>query len=344
MKARKTKKNKKPFISIVIPFLDEEGTLQKLYNSVKRNLQKGGFPHEIIFIDDGSTDNGAAVVEKLYKRDMKHVVSITFRRNFGKAAALACGFEYARGDIIITMDADLQDDPNEISRLIAKINEGYDLVSGWKYKRYDPITKTIPSKIFNRAVSFVSGVKIHDFNCGLKAYRTEVVKELDVYGSFHRFIPAMAHWRGFRVTEIKVKHHPRTVGKSKYGVRRYIPGFMDLLTLWYLWKFGQKPIKLFGVTGIVFFLFGFINWIYIYLPKALWLVSKALFNLGMGGDPGDVVTIGQRLPMIMISLLFILVGIQLFSTGLVAEYIVYSASVRRDYTIRKELGLWHQKK
>jgi glycosyltransferase involved in cell wall biosynthesis len=218
-----------PEISVVIPVYNEAESLQPLYQDLVSVLGTLGRPYELLFIEDGSTDGSFDTLAELHTQDC-HVQVIQFRRNFGKAAALTVGFAEARGAIVITMDADLQDDPQEIPSLLNKLAEGFDLVSGWKYPRRDPLTKTLPSKLFNWATSRLSGVRLHDFNCGFKAYRREVVKEIRFYGDLYRYIPVLAHWQGFRVTEVPVRHHPRQFGQSKYGISRFLRGFFDLIT------------------------------------------------------------------------------------------------------------------
>ncbi|MGA1820961.1 MAG: glycosyltransferase family 2 protein [Thermoplasmatota archaeon] len=237
-------------LSIVIPVYNEEGSVKALYSKLKEELDRLGRSYEIIFVDDGSTDSTLKKIQGLIRKDGR-VSVITFYRNFGKANALRAGFENVKGDIVITMDGDLQDDPREIGRFLKKLDEGYDLVSGWKYQRLDPMGKKIPSKFFNWLIRKMTGVKIHDNNCGFKAYRREVVRSLDVYGEFHRYLPVKAHWRGFRVGEIKVKHHKRTTGKSKYGIERLFKGFIDLVTITFLTKYSRSPLHFFA-RGFVF--------------------------------------------------------------------------------------------
>jgi glycosyltransferase involved in cell wall biosynthesis len=259
--------------------------------------------YEILFINDGSTDGSASVLERLWRSD-KHVKVLQLRRNFGKAAALAVGFEEAKGDIVITMDADLQDDPEEIPRLVACLRDGYDVVSGWKQDRQDPPSKTLPSRLFNWVVSRTTGLKLHDFNCGFKAYRREVVKNVRLYGELHRFIPALAHGQGFRVTELPVKHHPRRFGKSKYGIERLLRGFFDLMTVLFLTRYLKKPLHLFGSIGLLVFVVGMIINFYL-----VWLKIQGQ-------------SIGTR-PLLSLGVLMVLVGIQLFCTGLIAELLIY---------------------
>ena len=247
-------------ISVVIPLYNEEESLQELFLWIKKVADAHQYVYEVIFIDDGSTDQSWQVVESLAAQHPE-VKGIKFRRNYGKSPALYCGFEAAQGDVVITMDADLQDSPDEIPALYNMIvNEGYDLVSGWKKKRYDPVfTKNLPSKLFNATARKVSGVKLHDFNCGLKAYRKEVVKNIEVYGEMHRYIPYLAKAAGFsKIGEMEVHHQARKFGQSKFGFNRFVNGYLDLLTLWFLSKFGVKPMHFFGVWGSIMFLLGFI--------------------------------------------------------------------------------------
>ena len=238
-------------LSIVTPVYNEEQNIGLFHSKVTKVLKKLRKSYEIWFIDDGSRDSTLKTIKELKKKD-KRVKFITFRRNFGKAAALSAGFEHANGDIIITMDGDLQDEPEEIPKFIAKIEEGYDLVNGWKFKRKDPLSKTIPSKFFNWLTSKMIGVKLHDFNCGFKAYRKEVVKEITLYGDLHRYIPAIAFWKGYRIAELPVKHNERLYGKSKYGSKRILTGFIDLMTVKYLISYTTKPLQLFGKVGLLF--------------------------------------------------------------------------------------------
>jgi glycosyltransferase involved in cell wall biosynthesis len=293
-----------PILSIVVPLYNEEKSLPELYAAIKRVVQQRGIRHEILFVDDGSTDGSLAVIEEMQKQDAA-VTVVSFRRNSGKSAALQAGFDRCQGDVVITMDADLQDDPNEIPNLMAKLEEGYDLVSGWKKVRHDPISKTIPSRLWNLVVAWMSGIRLHDFNCGLKAYRKEVVKDLHVYGEMHRFLPVMAKWSGFRVTEIVVKHHPRKYGKTKFGVSRFLSGILDLTTVMFLTKYTRKPLHLFGVMGLISMLLGFAICVY----------------LAIGWFQG--IWIGNR-PILLLGVLLIVVGVQFFSIGLLGEMLTHS--------------------
>lgn len=285
-------------ISIVIPVMDEQDNVTELYNQLESVLSKTG-EYEILFIDDGSRDETAKRIKEI--KD-KNVRVIQFQRNFGKAAALSCGFKESKGDMIITMDGDLQDDPKEIPRFIEKLKD-YDVVSGWKFKRHDPITKTIPSKFFNWLTKQITGVNIHDSNCGFKAYRRYVVENLDIYGELHRYIPALAHRKGYSIGEIKIEHHARKHGKSKYGVGRLLKGFLDLITVEFLINYTKRPLHFFGSIGIISGGFGFL--ICLYLVN-LWIQS---------------VRIGDR-PLLMLGILLIIMGVQFIAIGLMGELMV----------------------
>ncbi len=307
----------RPRISVVVPLFDEEGTLEELHAKLTRVLGELGEPYEILFVDDGSRDGSARIIASLAERDPA-VGYVRFRRNFGKSAALDAGFRRARGEIVVTMDADLQDDPEEIPRLLAALDEReLDLVSGWKQKRHDPVGKTLPSKLFNFTVRTLTGLKLNDFNCGLKAYRSEAIEGLDLYGELHRYIPVLVAWRGFAVGELAVTHHPRKWGKSKYGIERMAKGFFDLLTVILLTRYRRRPLHLFGWAGLVMFLLGFACLFYL---SVLWF-------LGTG--------IGAR-PLLFLGVLLVTVGVQLISTGLLGEMINSTRAVEPGYTIRDE--------
>lgn len=303
-------------ISVVIPLYNEEASIEELgakLESVLAPLTKNRY--EVIFVDDGSTDNSRNKIRELHRRNNRfHCIS--FRRNYGKSAALAVGFQAARGRYVVTMDADLQDDPEEIPNLIKKLNEGYDLVSGWKKKRYDPITKTLPSKLFNFVTSLVSGIRLHDFNCGLKAYRNIVVKRLNVYGEMHRYLPVLAHWDGFKVTEIPVRHHPRKYGKSKFGSGRFIKGFLDLLTVMITTRFMQRPLHFFGTIGTLITLLGFVINLYLIVE---WLLGKTYLS---------------NRPLLLFGITLIIFGVQLISIGLLGEMNIKSKAEKINYNIR----------
>jgi len=304
-------------VSIIIPLLNEEESLGELYSIISEVMDKNSLSYEICFVDDGSTDKSLDVLKEL-RQNNKNIKILSFRKNYGKSAALSEGFKLARGEYIITMDADLQDDPAEIPNLINKLNEGFDMVSGWKKKRNDPLTKTIPSKFFNYTTSLLTGIKIHDFNCGLKAYRKEVIKEIPVYGELHRYLPVLAHWRGFRVGEIIVQHHPRKYGVTKFGWRRLFHGFFDLLTVLFITRYRQKPLHLFGSVGLASITSGFAILIYL---SILWLQ-------GYG--------IGDR-PLLILGLLLVIVGMQSFSLGLIGEMITNSSDEEISYSIREKI-------
>ncbi len=307
----------RPRISVVIPLFDEEGTVEELHAKLTSVLVELGESYEILFVDDGSRDGSAHVIAKLAEEDPA-VGYVRFRRNFGKSAALDAGFRRARGEIVITMDADLQDDPAELPRLVAALEErSLDLVSGWKQKRHDPLGKTLPSKLFNFTVRTLTGLKLNDFNCGLKAYRAEALDGLDLYGELHRYIPVLVAWRGFAVGELAVTHHPRKWGRSKYGIERMAKGFFDLLTVILLTRYRRRPLHLFGWAGLVMFLLGFVCLAYL---TVLWF-------LGTG--------IGQR-PLLFLGVLLVTVGVQLISTGLLGEMINSTRAVEPGYTIRDE--------
>src|SRR5881275_347461 len=279
-------------ISVVVPVHDEERTVALLFDELQAALEPLDQPWEAVFVDDGSTDGSFAALTRLHNaKDNVRVVRL--RRNFGKAAALAAGFAQARGDVVVTIDADLQDDPAEIPRLLAKLDEGFDLVSGWKAHRRDPLSRRLLSRIFNRVTSAFSGVHLHDMNCGLKAYRAEVVHGLRLYGELHRFIPVLAHYRGFRIAELPVNHRPREHGRSRYGVERYLRGFLDLLTVSFIGRYGHRPLHLFGGLGLVLGLGG--TGILIYLT-----------GVKIAGG-----AIGKR-PLLILGVLLVVVGIQLF--------------------------------
>ncbi|MBN2501897.1 MAG: glycosyltransferase [Anaerolineales bacterium] len=306
-------------LSIVIPAYNEEGSLQELHAKLVESLTEIGQEYEIIFVDDGSSDGTFSALEKLHTTD-PNVKVIRFRRNFGKAAALTAGFRAAQGEIIVTMDADLQDDPVEIPRFLEKLDEGYDLVTGWKYPRLDPLSKTLPSRLANGTVRMAAGLDIHDMNCGFKAMRRTVTEEITLYGELHRYIPVLANWRGFRLAEIKVKHHPRPYGKSKYGLERLARGLFDFMTVFFLSRFNRRPLHFFGMFGLLAFLAGFAIDAYL-----------AYIRLVLG------IFIGHR-PLLTLGTLLITIGVQFFSFGLLAEMFTYGAmSKERDYSIRETL-------
>ncbi|MDO8682776.1 MAG: glycosyltransferase family 2 protein [Armatimonadota bacterium] len=290
-------------ISVVIPAYNEADSLEPLYDELIRVLTETGLPFDIIFVDDGSYDDTHLVLKQIRERDSR-VKELRMRRNFGKAAALSEGFKEAKGSVIFTMDADLQDDPSEIPNFLAKLNEGYDLVSGWKFHRLDPIGKTLPSKLFNKVAAMTTGVRLHDFNCGFKVYRREVLEHVSVYGELHRYIPALAFGNGFMVGEIKVNHRPRKFGKSKYGIARFTRGFLDLLTVLFITRYTKKPLHLFGSLGLMLLSAGFLINAYL---AVIWLMGES---------------IGRR-PLLILGVLLMILGIQSISTGLLGEMIVH---------------------
>lgn len=314
-------------ISVVIPLYNEEESLPELYAWIERVMNANGFSYEVIFVNDGSTDGSWNVIEEL-SRKHEQVKGIKFRRNYGKSPALYCGFEKAQGDVVITMDADLQDSPDEIPELYRMITQdGYDLVSGWKQKRYDPLSKTIPTKLFNATARAVSGIhNLHDFNCGLKAYRRNVVKNIEVYGEMHRYIPYLAKNAGFtRIAEKVVHHQARKYGKTKFGLNRFVNGYLDLLSLWFLSTFGVKPMHIFGFLGSIMFILGFISVIVVGATK--------LYDMYCG-NPYRLVT---ENPYFYLALTTMIIGTQLFLAGFLGELIARNSSERNKYQIEKEL-------
>jgi glycosyltransferase involved in cell wall biosynthesis len=288
-------------------------------------MDENRFTYEVILVDDGSSDGSWEMIRKLSNGN-PHLKGIKFRRNYGKSAALNTGFEAAQGDVVITMDADLQDSPDEIPELYRRITvEKYDLISGWKAKRYDPLTKTIPTKLFNAATRKMSGINnLHDFNCGLKAYRKPVVKNIEIYGEMHRYIPVLAKWAGFvKIGEQIVEHRPRKYGKTKFGMSRFVNGFLDLLSIFFVGKFGKRPMHFFGMLGTLSFLTGFI--------MAVWIISEKLYSIAHGTKYRDITT----QPLFYIALVAIILGSQLFLTGFVAELVARSASERNKYQIEE---------
>lgn len=318
-KSGKTQQDKKGlFLSIVVPLMDEEESLKELYNQILSAVTPLRKPFELIFVDDGSTDGSYQILEELHEHD-KRIKVIRFRRNFGKSAALSVGFKEAEGEFVVTMDADLQDDPAEIPGLIAEIQNNYDLISGWKQKRNDPISKTIPSRFFNFVTAKMTGIPIHDFNCGLKAYRKEVIKEVDVHGELHRYIPALAHWAGYKVGEKAVQHHPRKYGRTKFGLNRFLRGFLDLLTVLFTTRYIRRPLHLFGLWGIISFLVGVSIDGYLSIE---WFMGKT--------------SLSNR-PLFLVGILFIIIGIQFVSFGLLGEMITRQERDEEAYSIREIL-------
>lgn len=317
-------------ISVVIPLYNEDESLPELYAWIERVMNANKFTFEVIFINDGSTDRSWAVINELSQQS-EHVRGIRFRRNYGKSPALFCGFKAAQGDVVITMDADLQDSPDEIPELYRMITEeGYDLVSGYKQKRYDPISKTLPTKLFNATARKISGIKnLHDFNCGLKAYRKEVVKNIEVYGEMHRYIPYLAKNAGFdKIGEKVVQHQARKYGSSKFmGLNRFVNGYLDLLTLWFLSTFGKKPMHVFGFLGSIVFFIGFIAVLVIGINKIIDLSNGVYHNLITDS------------PYFYIALTAMMIGTQLFLAGFLGDLISRSSSQRNDYQIAETLKI-----
>ena len=314
-------------ISVIVPLYNEAESLPELAKWIERVMLENGYTYEIVFVNDGSTDNSWDVIEQL-KKNNNCIHGIKFRRNYGKSPALYCGFERAKGDVVITMDADLQDSPDEIPVLYKMIKEeGYDLVSGYKQKRYDPLSKTIPTKLFNATARKVSGIKnLHDFNCGLKAYRLEVVKNIEVYGDMHRYIPYLAKNAGYdKIGELVVHHQARKYGKSKFGISRFFHGYLDLISLWFLSKFNRRPMHIFGLWGTIMFLIGFIAAIIVGATKLIALANN---------EPTRLVTDS---PYFYIALTMMILGTQLFLTGFIAELISRSSQDRNRYNISKEI-------
>jgi glycosyltransferase involved in cell wall biosynthesis len=303
--------------SVVIPLYNEEQSLEELHRRLTDTLATLSDRFEIIFVDDGSIDNSFAVIKNLHQRDSR-VKAVRFRKNFGKSTALSAGFKKARGKIIVTLDADLQDLPEEIPSLLNKLEQGYDLVSGWKKKRKDSLIRKIASWLFNRVTSFFTGVKLHDFNCGLKCYRRELVDELALYGELHRYIPAIANWKGFRVGEVKVGHHPRMHGVSKFGSERYLRGLFDLLTVIMLTKYPEKPLHFFGLLGTILSLSGLAINLYM---AVLRISGKWISNR----------------PLLLLGILLLILGVQFIFFGLMGELIVFSSQKEKSYTLREQL-------
>ena len=314
-------------ISVIVPLYNEEESLPELYAWIQRVMEKNGFTYEVIFVNDGSTDRSWEIIEGLAAQS-EQAKGIKFRRNYGKSPALYCGFERAQGDVVITMDADLQDSPDEIPELYRMITEdGYDLVSGYKKKRYDPLSKTIPTKLFNATARAVSGIKnLHDFNCGLKAYRRDVIKNIEVYGEMHRYIPYLAKNAGFsKIGGKVVQHQARKYGVTKFGLNRFVNGYLDLITLWFLSKFGVKPMHIFGFLGSLMFIFGFLAVIGVGAHKLYAMYS---------GQPYILVTDS---PYFYLALTTMILGTQLFLAGFLGELIARNAPERNNYQIEKEL-------
>jgi glycosyltransferase involved in cell wall biosynthesis len=314
-------------ISIVIPLYNEAESLPELFAWIKRVMEQHGYTYEVWFVNDGSTDGSQRVIDALAAEHPSVVHAIQFRRNYGKSPALYCGFGRVQGDVVITMDADLQDSPDELPELYRMITEdGYDLVSGWKQKRYDPLSKTLPTKLFNATARRVSGIKnLHDFNCGLKAYRNEVVKNIEVYGEMHRYIPFLAKNAGFHhIGEKAVQHQARKFGTTKFGFSRFVNGYLDLLSLWFLSVFGVKPMHIFGLIGSLMFLLGFVSTAIVGVSK-LWAMAHGL--------PYRLVTDS---PYFYLALVTMVMGVQFFLAGFVGEMLARMSEGRNNYQIAKE--------
>lgn len=305
-------------VSLVVPIFNEEESLSELYQEMVTALDGLGITYELIFVDDGSQDGSRRLLEELHRKD-ERVKVLELRRNYGKAVALATGFREAKGEIIITLDGDLQDDPGEIPNFLKKMDEGYDLVSGWKWERKDPLSKTIPSRLFNRATSFLTGIRIHDFNCGFKAYRREVTEGIKVYGELHRYLPVLAHQEGYRVGELKVRHRGRKYGRTKYGLERFPHGFFDLLTILFLIRFMKRPLHLFGMIGTLLTLGGFGINLYLTIIR---------FRFG---------SILGRYPLLILGVLLMVLGVQFVSMGFLGEMITRLSEEKKDYPLRRQL-------
>ena len=316
-------------ISVVIPLYNEDESLPELFSWIKRVMEENSFTYEVIFVNDGSTDRSWEVINGLHDKNPETVHGIKFRRNYGKSPALYCGFERAKGDVVITMDADLQDSPDEIPELYRMITQDeYDLVSGYKQKRYDPLSKTIPTKLFNATARKVSGIhNLHDFNCGLKAYRNDVIKNIEVYGEMHRYIPYLAKNAGFcKIGEKTVQHQARKFGKSKFmGLNRFVNGYLDLLSLWFLDSFGLKPMHVFGFIGTLMFIVGFLSVVVVGATKLYYL------------NNGYVHPLVTDSPYFYLALTMMILGTQLFVAGFLGELISRNAPERNNYQIEKEL-------
>jgi len=315
-------------ISIIVPLLNEEESLRELTDWIGRVAANQGYTYEVILVDDGSTDRSWDLIEELSAKN-NSIKGIKFRRNYGKSAALFCGFAEANGEVVITMDADLQDSPDEIPVLFNKIKgDGFDLVSGWKKKRYDPISKTLPSKFFNGTARMVTGIKLHDFNCGLKAYRKDVIKSIEVYGEMHRYIPVLAKKAGFtKIGEVPVQHQKRKYGVTKFGLERFINGFLDLLSIMFISRFGKKPMHMFGLLGTLMFIIGFL--------ASVWLGLQKLIYLHQGIKAGLV----TNSPYFYLALTSMILGTQLFIGGFLGELISRSSSDRNFYHIDQKIHL-----
>lgn len=314
-------------ISVVVPVFNEEESLSELTHWISRVMNDHGFSYEVIFINDGSTDNSWECIIAL-SREFPSVKGINFTRNYGKSAALDAGFKRAAGEVVITMDADLQDSPDEIPGLYVMVHEGkFDVVSGWKKERHDPIGKTIPSKFFNGVTRWISGIKLHDFNCGLKAYRNKVVKNISIYGEMHRYIPLLAKWNGFgKIGEKVVQHQARKYGYSKFGLERFLNGFLDLISVSFVHRYKKKPMHFFGLLGSLSFLGGFMI--------TCWLIFEKIYGLSKGFKVREI----TEQPLFFLALVALIIGVQLFVTGFIAELMTSSQTKETEYKIGEEIN------
>lgn len=317
-----------PVLSLIVPFYNEEESLPMLLDQICQAMEEKElhalfelpFTFELLMIDDGSTDGSSGFIRKQIDR-RPEVKLVSLQKNFGKTAALAAGFRYASGEVVVTLDADLQDDPFTVKELVAKLQEGYDLVSGWKRQRNDPLSKTIPSRIFNTTTRLLTGIELHDFNCGLKAYRRKVVASLDLHGEMHRYIPVLAEWNGFRVTEIPVKHNARRFGRTKFGASRIFPGLFDFFTVLFITRYLRQPMHFFGMLSLISFLAGFGISLYV-------TIGKIFFNQAV-----------VNRPILFLGILLIIVAVQFFSIGLLGEMLTRDTSSTPDYTVRETVNV-----
>ncbi len=315
-------------ISVIVPVYNEQESLPELNNWISRVMQDHGFSYEVIFVNDGSTDDSWVVIEELSKTN-PNIKAINFTRNYGKSAALDMGFSKADGEVVITMDADLQDSPDEIPGLYQMIiEEHYDVVSGWKKKRFDPISKTIPSKFFNGVTRWISGIKLHDFNCGLKAYKNKVVKNIHIYGEMHRYIPLIAKWNGFsKIGEKVVEHRARKYGVTKFGLERFLNGFLDLISVSFVNRYKKKPMHFFGTLGTISFTSGFLI--------TIWLIFQKIYGLYNGNKVREI----TDQPLFFLALVALIVGVQLFLTGFLAEMMTSNNARKADYNISEMINI-----
>ncbi len=315
-------------ISVVIPVFNEQESLPELSEWISRVMKSHGYSYEIIFVNDGSTDESWAVIQQLTSKN-SNIKAISFTRNYGKSAALDMGFSKAFGDVVITMDADLQDSPDEIPGLYQMvIEDGYDVVSGWKKKRFDPISKTIPSKFFNGVTRWISGIKLHDFNCGLKAYKNVVVKQIHIYGEMHRYIPLIAKWNGFsKIGEKVVEHRARKYGVTKFGLERFLNGFLDLISVSFVNRYKKKPMHFFGTLGTISFSSGFLI--------TIWLIFQKIYGLYHGLKVREI----TEQPLFFLALVALIVGVQLFLTGFMAEMMTSNNARKADYNVNEQINM-----